>query len=155
MGPNGSGKSTLAQVLAGHPAYEVTGGTATYDDQDLLAMDSRRAGAEGTVSRLSVSGRDSGRDERVLSARCVQCDPKIERARRGGSARLSAARRGAMRLVDMDAAMLHRAVNAGFSGGEKKRNEILQMAVLEPRLACSMRPTPDSTSMPCGSSPAG
>jgi len=135
MGPNGSGKSTLAQVLAGHPAYEVTEGTATYDGQDLLDMepeDRARAGVflafqypveipgitNGYFLRAALNELRKARGEDEL-------DPIdfMELAE------------NRLKLVDWGPDILGRMVNAGFSGGEKKRNEILQMAILEPRLA--------------------
>jgi Fe-S cluster assembly ATP-binding protein len=135
MGPNGSGKSTLAQVLAGHPAYEVTEGTVTYDGQDLLDMepeDRARAGVflafqypveipgitNGYFLRAALNELRKARGEDEL-------DPIdfMELAE------------NRLKLVDWGPDILGRMVNAGFSGGEKKRNEILQMAILEPRLA--------------------
>jgi Fe-S cluster assembly ATP-binding protein len=135
MGPNGSGKSTFAKALAGHPAYEVTGGTARFLGQDLLAMeaeDRARAGmflgfqypveipgvSNSAFLRLAYNTVQGARGKDELDP--LEFDDFI---------------REKMKLLDMDAAFLDRSVNEGFSGGEKKRNEILQLAVLEPKLA--------------------
>ncbi|HXD22493.1 MAG TPA: Fe-S cluster assembly ATPase SufC [Gemmatimonadaceae bacterium] len=135
MGPNGSGKSTLAQVLAGHPAYEVTGGTATYDDQDLLAMDPEERAQKGLFLAFQYPVEIPG----VTNAYFLRAAYNEIRKSKGldevDPLEFQQLVEDRLRLVDMDETMLHRAVNTGFSGGEKKRNEILQMAVLEPRLA--------------------
>jgi Fe-S cluster assembly ATP-binding protein len=135
MGPNGSGKSTLAKILAGHPAYEVTAGEVAYDGRNLLelAPDERaRAGvfmafqypvevpgvSNAQFLRLAYNERQKHRGEEELDPLEFK-DLLAERAK----------------IVEMDASFMNRSVNEGFSGGEKKRNEILQMAVLEPQLA--------------------
>ena len=135
MGPNGSGKSTLAQVLAGHPAYEVTAGTVTYEGQDLLAMDPEVRAQQGIFLAFQYPVEIPG----VSNAYFLRAAYNEIRKARGEEeidpisfADLMDER---MKLVEMDPAMLTRSVNTGFSGGEKKRNEILQMAVLEPKLA--------------------
>ena len=135
MGPNGSGKSTLAQVLAGHPAYEVTGGTVTYDGDDLLAMDAEVRAQVGVFLAFQYPVEIPG----VSNAYFLRTAYNEIRRARGEEeidpmsfADLMDER---MKLVEMDDSMLTRSVNTGFSGGEKKRNEILQMAVLEPKLA--------------------
>jgi Fe-S cluster assembly ATP-binding protein len=135
MGPNGSGKSTLAQVLAGHPAYEVTAGTVTYEGQDLLAMDAEVRAQAGIFLAFQYPVEIPG----VSNAYFMRAAYNEIRKSRGEEeidpisfADLMDER---MRLVEMDPSMLSRSVNTGFSGGEKKRNEILQMAVLEPKLA--------------------
>ena len=135
MGPNGSGKSTLAQVLAGHPAYVVTGGTVTYEGQDLLAMDPEVRAQQGIFLAFQYPVEIPG----VSNAYFLRAAYNEIRKARGEEeidtisfADLMDER---MKLVEMDPAMLSRSVNTGFSGGEKKRNEILQMAVLEPKLA--------------------
>src|SRR5438270_565874 len=135
MGPNGSGKSTLAQVLAGNPAYEVTGGSITYKGQDLLEMEPEERAHEGIFLAFQYPVEIPG----VSNAYFLRAAYNEIRKARGdeeidpmGFADLMDEK---MKLVEMDAAMLTRSVNTGFSGGEKKRNEILQMAVLEPRLA--------------------
>ena len=135
MGPNGSGKSTLAQVLAGHPGYEVTRGSATYDGEDLLALPPEERAQKGLFLAFQYPVEIPG----VTNAYFLRAAFNEIRKSRGEDEidpmdfRDLVEER--LRLVDMDPAMLSRAVNAGFSGGEKKRNEILQMAVLGPRLA--------------------
>jgi len=135
MGPNGSGKSTLAQVLAGHPGYEVTGGSATYDGQDLLSLPPEERAQKGIFLAFQYPVEIPG----VTNAYFLRAAYNEIRKSKGQDEidpmdfRDLVEER--LRLVDMDPAMLSRAVNAGFSGGEKKRNEILQMAVLGPRLA--------------------
>jgi Fe-S cluster assembly ATP-binding protein len=135
MGPNGSGKSTLAQVLAGHPAYEVTGGTVTYDGQDLLAMDAEVRAQAGVFLAFQYPVEIPG----VSNAYFLRAAYNEIRKARGEEEidpmSFADLMDEKMKLVEMDDAMLTRSVNTGFSGGEKKRNEILQMAVLEPRLA--------------------
>ncbi len=135
MGPNGSGKSTLAQVLAGHPAYEVTGGTVTYDGEDLLAMDAEVRAQKGVFLAFQYPVEIPG----VSNAYFLRTAYNEIRKARGEEEidpmSFADLMDEKMALVEMDADMLTRSVNTGFSGGEKKRNEILQMAVLEPRLA--------------------
>jgi Fe-S cluster assembly ATP-binding protein len=135
MGPNGSGKSTLAQVLAGHPAYEVTSGSVTYDGEDLLEMDPEVRAQKGVFLAFQYPVEIPG----VSNAYFLRAAYNAIRKSKGESEVdplefLDLVERKTA-LVDMDPAMLNRSVNTGFSGGEKKRNEILQMAVLEPRLA--------------------
>ena len=135
MGPNGSGKSTLAQVLAGHPAYEVTGGTVTYDGKDLLAMDAEVRAQAGLFLAFQYPVEIPG----VSNAYFLRAAYNEIRKARGEEEidpmSFADLMDEKMKLVEMDGDMLTRSVNTGFSGGEKKRNEILQMAVLEPRLA--------------------
>jgi Fe-S cluster assembly ATP-binding protein len=135
MGPNGSGKSTLAQVLAGHPAYEVTAGTVTYEGQDLLAMDAEVRAQAGIFLAFQYPVEIPG----VSNAYFMRAAYNEIRKARGEEEidpiSLADLMDERMRLVEMDPSMLSRSVNTGFSGGEKKRNEILQMAVLEPKLA--------------------
>lgn len=135
MGPNGSGKSTLAQVLAGHPAYEVTGGTVTYDGEDLLAMDPEVRAQAGIFLAFQYPVEIPG----VSNAYFLRAAYNEIRKARGEEEidpmSFADLMDEKMKLVEMDDSMLTRSVNAGFSGGEKKRNEILQMAVLEPKLA--------------------
>ena len=135
MGPNGSGKSTLAQVLAGHPAYEVTGGSVTYNGQDLLELDAEVRAQQGVFLAFQYPVEIPG----VTNAYFLRSAYNEMRKARGQEEvdplEFMDIMDQRMKLVDMDPAMLNRSVNAGFSGGEKKRNEILQMAVLEPKLA--------------------
>ena len=135
MGPNGSGKSTLAQVLAGHPAYAVTAGTVTYDGEDLLAMDPEVRAQRGIFLAFQYPVEIPG----VSNAYFLRAAYNEMRKARGEEEidpmSFADVMDEKMRLVEMDDSMLTRSVNTGFSGGEKKRNEILQMAVLEPKLA--------------------
>jgi Fe-S cluster assembly ATP-binding protein len=135
MGPNGSGKSTLAQVLAGHPGYTVTAGTVEYQGRDLLAMAPEMRAREGVFLAFQYPVEIPG----VANAQFLKAAVNEVRAHRGlpelDAMEFLALLREKMALVDMDPSFTSRAVNEGFSGGEKKRNEILQMALLEPRLA--------------------
>ena len=135
MGPNGSGKSTLAQVLAGHPAYEVTAGTVTYNGEDLLAMDPEVRAQQGIFLAFQYPVEIPG----VSNAYFLRAAYNEIRKARGEEEidpmSFADLMDEKMRLVEIDDSMLTRSVNTGFSGGEKKRNEILQMAVLEPKLA--------------------
>jgi Fe-S cluster assembly ATP-binding protein len=135
MGPNGSGKSTLAQVLAGHPAYEVTGGTVTYDGDDLLEMDAEVRAQKGVFLAFQYPVEIPG----VSNAYFLRAAYNEIRKARGEDEidpmSFADLMDEKMQLVEMDPAMLSRSVNTGFSGGEKKRNEILQMALLAPKLA--------------------
>jgi len=134
MGPNGSGKSTLARVLAGHPEVQVTGGEVLYDGQDLLAMDPETRARLGVFMAFQYPVEIPG----VNNAYFLKAALNAIRAQRGRE-ELDAIEfmtfvRERMHALDIDETLLNRPVNEGFSGGEKKRNEIFQMAVLEPRL---------------------
>lgn len=134
MGPNGSGKSTLAYTLAGRPGYSVTGGTATLNGQDLLAMAPEERAAQGLFLGFQYPVEVPG----VGFATFLKTALNAQRAQRGEEALdaltlLKRMRRAAASL-DISQDMLSRSVNVGFSGGEKKRAEIMQMALLEPRL---------------------
>src|SRR3954468_19858001 len=135
MGPNGSGKSTLAQVLAGHPAYEVTEGTVTYEGQDLLAMDAEVRAQAGVFLAFQYPVEIPG----VSNAYFLRAAYNEIRKARGEEEvdplEFADLMDEKLAMVDMDPVMLNRSVNSGFSGGEKKRNEILQMAVLRPKLS--------------------
>jgi len=135
MGPNGSGKSTLAQVLAGHPAYEVTGGEVRYRGRNLLEMPPEVRAREGLFLAFQYPVDLPG----VANAYFLKTALNELRAHRGleelDAMEFLEFLRSKLRLVEMDTSFISRAVNEGFSGGEKKRNEILQMAVLEPTLA--------------------
>src|ERR1700694_3743229 len=135
MGPNGSGKSTLAQVLAGHPAYQVTSGTVRYEGEDLLDMDPEIRAQKGLFLAFQYPVEIPG----VSNAYFLRTAYNEIRKARGHEEidpmSFADLMDEKMKLVEMDDSMLTRSVNTGFSGGEKKRNEILQMAVLEPTLA--------------------
>ena len=135
MGPNGSGKSTLAQVLAGHPAYTVTGGEVRYRGEDLLAMAPERRARAGVFLAFQYPVEIPG----VSNATFLKAAVNEVRAERGleelDAMEFLEVLEQKLKLVEMDRSFLSRPVNEGFSGGEKKRNEILQMAVLEPTLA--------------------
>jgi Fe-S cluster assembly ATP-binding protein len=135
MGPNGSGKSTLAQVLAGHPGYEITGGSVTFRGTDLLDMEPEERAQAGVFLAFQYPVEIPG----VSNAYFLRSAYNEIRKARGESEAdplefldIVSER---LKLVDLDESMLQRSVNAGFSGGEKKRNEILQLAVLDPVLA--------------------
>ncbi len=135
MGPNGSGKSTLANVLAGRDGYEVTSGSVTYLGRDLLDMAPEERAREGVFLAFQYPVEIPG----VNNAYLLKAALNAVRLHRG-EAELDAFEflaviKEKMALMHMDESFLNRGVNEGFSGGEKKRNEILQMAVLEPRLA--------------------
>jgi Fe-S cluster assembly ATP-binding protein len=135
MGPNGSGKSTLAGVLAGRDAYEVTGGSASYDGEDLLGLAPEARAAKGVFLGFQYPVEIPGVGNLYFLRTALNA---LRRAR--GEEELDAMdflalAKEKMKLVELDPAFGSRSVNEGFSGGEKKRNEIFQMAVLEPRLA--------------------
>jgi Fe-S cluster assembly ATP-binding protein len=135
MGPNGSGKSTLAQVLAGHPAYTVTGGSVVYDGRDLLDMEPEERAQAGVFLAFQYPVEIPG----VTNAYFLRAAyNEIRKA--GGAEEIDSMDfldllEEKLKLVEWGPEIMSRAVNSGFSGGEKKRNEILQLAVLEPRLA--------------------
>lgn len=135
MGPNGAGKSTLSYVLAGREGYTVTEGSVTYDGQDLLALDPEDRAALGVFLSFQYPVEIPG----VANATFLKYAVNAQRKRRG-EAELDAMQflklmREKTKALGMSDEMLKRAVNVGFSGGEKKRNETLQMAVLQPRFA--------------------
>ena len=135
MGPNGSGKSTLAQVLAGHPGYEVTGGSVRYLGQDLLELEPEARAQAGIFLAFQYPVEIPG----VSNAYFLRAALNELRKARGQEEMdpvdFMDFAEERLKLVEWGPEILSRQVNAGFSGGEKKRNEILQMAVLEPRLA--------------------
>jgi len=134
MGPNGSGKSTLARVLAGHPEYEVTDGEVLFEGEDLLAMDPETRARLGVFMAFQYPVEIPG----VNNAYFLKAALNTVRKHRGleelDAMDFMALIRDRMKQLDMDESFLNRPVNDGFSGGEKKRNEIFQMAVLEPKL---------------------
>jgi len=135
MGPNGSGKSTLAQVIAGHPAYRVTAGEILYEGQDLLDMEPEERAQAGVFLAFQYPVEIPG----VSNAYFLRAAYNEIRKARGleevDSMDFLDLLEEKLRVVEWGPEIMSRAVNSGFSGGEKKRNEILQMAVLEPRLA--------------------
>ncbi|HVT41091.1 MAG TPA: Fe-S cluster assembly ATPase SufC [Gemmatimonadaceae bacterium] len=135
MGPNGSGKSTLAQVIAGHPGYVVTDGTISYDGRDLLAMQPEERAQAGVFLAFQYPIEIPGVTNAYFMRSAYNAVRKAQGKEELDPIEFLEMMDERLKLVDMDVSMLHRSVNAGFSGGEKKRNEILQMAVLEPRLA--------------------
>lgn len=139
MGPNGSGKSTLAKVVAGHPAYEVTEGSVEYEinfkDKNLLDLDSDERAREGIFMGFQYPVEIPGVNNKVFLKKAFDEVCKQQGLQEYTDEAFDAFLKQKMQLVEMDEKFINRPVNVGFSGGEKKRNEILQMAVLSPRLA--------------------
>ena len=135
MGPNGSGKSTLAQVLAGNPSYEVTRGTATYNGQNLLELAPEVRAQNGIFLAFQYPVEIPGVSNAYFLGSAYNVIRKANGMEEVDPLEFLDLIEEKLKLVDMDQAMLSRSVNQGFSGGEKKRNEIFQMAVLAPRLA--------------------
>ena len=135
MGPNGSGKSTLARALAGHPEIEVTGGTVTYNGKDLLELSPEDRAREGVFMAFQYPVEIPG----VNNAYFLKAAINAQRKHRGlpelDAMEFMALVKEKAKILHLDPTLLSRPVNEGFSGGEKKRNEIFQMAVLEPKLA--------------------
>ena len=135
MGPNGSGKSTLAQVLAGNPAYTVTGGTAEFDGRNLLDMLPEERAQAGLFMAFQYPVEIPGVSNAYFLRTAYNEIRKAHGQPEADPLEFLDIMEQRLAYVDMSSDMLNRSVNAGFSGGEKKRNEILQMAVLQPRLA--------------------
>jgi Fe-S cluster assembly ATP-binding protein len=135
MGPNGSGKSTLASVLAGRAGYEITSGSVTFQGRDLLALAPEERAREGVFLGFQYPVEIPGVNNVYLLKAAVNASRKHRGLDEVDAFEFLTLVREKMRLMRMDEGMLSRGVNEGFSGGEKKRNEILQMLVLEPRLA--------------------
>jgi Fe-S cluster assembly ATP-binding protein len=135
MGPNGSGKSTFAKAIVGHPLYEVTGGTVTFDGRNLFEMAPEERARAGLFLGFQYPVEIPG----VSNSSFLRLAYNTVQAARGRDEldplEFDDLARAKMKALDMDPGLLDRSVNDGFSGGEKKRNEILQMALLEPRLA--------------------
>ena len=135
MGPNGSGKSTLARALAGHPEYEVTAGEVLYEGRDLLDLDPDERAREGLFMAFQYPVEIAG----VTNAYFLKAALNAKRKHQGlpelDAIEFLQLSKATAKLLQIDQGMLNRAVNEGFSGGEKKRNEIFQMALLEPKLA--------------------
>jgi Fe-S cluster assembly ATP-binding protein len=135
MGPNGSGKSTLARVLAGHPAYEVTGGEVTFNGKDLLDLDPEERACEGVFMAFQYPVEIPGVNNSYFLKAALNAQRKYR-----GEPELDAMDflelvKDRLNVLHIDSELLRRPVNEGFSGGEKKRNEIFQMLVLQPTLA--------------------
>jgi len=135
MGPNGSGKSTLTQVLAGHPAYTVTAGTATYEGKDLLALKPEERAREGLFLAFQYPVEIRGITNSYFLRSAVNAVRKHRGQEQLDPLDFLAVLEEKLKAIGWDDTLMNRPVNEGFSGGEKKRNEILQLAVLEPRLA--------------------
>jgi Fe-S cluster assembly ATP-binding protein len=135
MGPNGSGKSTLAAVLAGRNGYEVSAGTVTYFGRDLLAMPAEERAREGLFLAFQYPVEIPGVNNMYFLRAAINAQRRHRDEPELDAGQFLRAVRAQLKLLDIGEDLLQRAVNVGFSGGEKKRNEIFQMAMLEPRLA--------------------
>jgi len=135
MGPNGSGKSTLAQVIAGHASYEVTAGSVEFQGADLLDLEPEERAHAGIFLGFQYPVEIPGVNNAYLLKAAVNAKRKHDGVAEIDAFEFLKLAREKMALLDMDPSFLNRGVNEGFSGGEKKRNEILQMAMLEPKLA--------------------
>ena len=134
MGPNGSGKSTLARVLAGQEAYEVTAGAVTFDGKDLLEMDPEERAREGVFMAFQYPVEIPGVSNTYFLKAALNAVRKHRGLPEMDALEFLKMVREKMKLVRMEESLLNRPVNEGFSGGEKKRNEIFHMSVLEPRV---------------------
>ena len=135
MGPNGSGKSTLANVLAGRPEYEITGGEVLYKGEDLLAMDPETRAREGVFLAFQYPVELPGVRSWQFLKSAVDAIRQYKGERELRVREFDRMLEAAMETVEIEGDLVRRSVNEGFSGGEKKRNEILQLALLEPTLA--------------------
>jgi Fe-S cluster assembly ATP-binding protein len=135
MGPNGSGKSTLANVLAGRPRYEVTGGTVTFERKDLLGLPAEERAREGVFLAMQYPVEIPGVNNIYFLKAALNAMRKHRGEEELDAMEFLQLAREKMKVVELDESFMNRGVNEGFSGGEKKRNEIFQMAVLDPKLA--------------------
>jgi Fe-S cluster assembly ATP-binding protein len=135
MGPNGSGKSTLAQVLAGRDVYAVTGGSVTYEGKNLLEMSPEERARQGIFLAFQYPVEIPGVSNTYFLRTALNAVRKARGEEEIDAMDFLALVREKMKMLGVDEALMNRPVNEGFSGGEKKRNEIFQMSVLEPRLA--------------------
>ncbi len=135
MGPNGSGKSTLAQILAGRSAFEVTSGEVIYNGKDLLAMKPEERAREGVFLAFQYPVEIPGVNSTYFLKAAYNEIRKYKGLEELDAMEFLAMVKEKMKILELDTSLLNRPVNEGFSGGEKKRNEILQMLMLEPRLA--------------------
>ncbi len=134
MGPNGSGKSTLSQVLAGRDTYEVTGGSVTFDGADLLTLAPEERAARGIFLAFQYPVEIPGVSNLYFLRSALNAQRKLRGLEELDAMDFLALAKEKAQTVELDPAFFQRAVNEGFSGGEKKRNEVFQMAVLQPRL---------------------
>src|SRR5262252_10481231 len=135
MGPNGSGKSTLAHILAGREGYDVTAGEVTYEGKDLLSMMPEQRAREGVFLAFQYPVEIAGVSNNYFLKAALNAIRKYRGLDELDAMDFLKVVREKMKLLEMDESLMNRPVNEGFSGGEKKRNESLQMAVLEPKLA--------------------
>ena len=135
MGPNGSGKSTLANVLAGRPRYEVTAGEVLFEGKDLLEMPTEERAREGVFLAMQYPVEIPGVNNIYFLKAAVNAMRKHRGEEELDAMEFLQLAREKMKVVELDESFMNRGVNEGFSGGEKKRNEIFQMAVLDPKLA--------------------
>ena len=135
MGPNGSGKSTLANVLAGRPRYEVTGGEVVFEGKDLLELPTEERAREGVFLAMQYPVEIPGVNNIYFLKAALNAMRKHRGQEELDAMEFLQLAREKMKVVELDEAFMNRGVNEGFSGGEKKRNEIFQMAVLDPKLA--------------------
>jgi len=135
MGPNGSGKSTLARALSGHPEYEVTAGVVTFEGKDLLDMDPDERAREGVFMAFQYPVEIAGVNNAYFLKAALNAKRKHQGQPELDAMEFMQLIKEKSKLLEIDQNMLSRAVNEGFSGGEKKRNEIFQMSLLEPKLA--------------------
>ena len=135
MGPNGSGKSTLSQVLAGHPSYEVSDGTIVFDGQDLLNLEPEQRACNGLFLAFQYPVEIRGITNAYFLRNALNARRKCQGLEELDPLDFLDILEEKLRTIEWDDSFVNRPVNEGFSGGEKKRNEILQLAILEPRLA--------------------
>jgi Fe-S cluster assembly ATP-binding protein len=135
MGPNGAGKSTLSYVLAGRAGYEVTGGSVTFDGQDLLALEPHQRAAAGVFLGLQYPVEIPGVSNLMFLRTALNAQRTLRGEKEASGAEFMKLAKAAAEDLGLPYEMLKRSVNQGFSGGEKKRNEMVQMAVLQPKLA--------------------
>ncbi|HVT12405.1 MAG TPA: Fe-S cluster assembly ATPase SufC [Fimbriimonadaceae bacterium] len=135
MGPNGSGKSTLASIIAGKSDYEVTGGSVELDGKDILELDPEERAGEGIFLAFQYPVEIPGVSNTYFLRAALNAVRKYRGEKEMGASEFMKHMKAKMKLLDLDESLMSRSVNEGFSGGEKKRNEIFQMAVLEPKLA--------------------
>jgi Fe-S cluster assembly ATP-binding protein len=135
MGPNGSGKSTLARVLAGHPAYEVTGGTVTFKGKDLLDLDPEERACSGVFMAFQYPVEIPGVNNSYFLKAALNAQRKYRGEQELDAMEFLELVEDRLKVLHIDSQLMRRPVNEGFSGGEKKRNEIFQMLVLQPTLS--------------------